>query len=373
MDETDFIKCQNAQARLCEFSCDYCQNGVSFPTFGLLCVHMKQEHRAEYIQFRIKKTAQIPFRCQMCQFCFPDQKTYDRHNAKKQCQKFKRQYDDYIESLEDDDADSDSDGDGMDITNGELNGSGDLESGSSQPSGERYVASDGVAMCSWILCPIKTCSDSIQLIELESHFNMKHSNFRQELLGQTLSTLPSLTWKCTKCKYVTFNSGTSVSPTDYDHTCSTEDSTVKNTDLLDDTLHQVVARCPRIDCGAEFNYSSTVWSEIDHHLSLNHEIHWLYFKKQYLKSATTSRLIQCDEGQLTTFNTIKNGGQLSIAPNVEQCQRCLLYLLPEETQLHHKKCHALKCTIREFTTSKCNILNTQIKNTFTFHTKKLYL
>ena len=62
---------------------------------------MKQEHRSEYIQFRIKKTGQIPFRCQMCQFCFPDQKTYDRHIVKKQCQKFKRQYDDYIESLED--------------------------------------------------------------------------------------------------------------------------------------------------------------------------------------------------------------------------------------------------------------------------------
>ena len=61
----------------------------------------------EYIQFRIKKTGQIPFRCQTCQFCFPDQKTYDRHILKNHCQKFKRQYDEYIESLEDDDGDSD--------------------------------------------------------------------------------------------------------------------------------------------------------------------------------------------------------------------------------------------------------------------------
>ncbi|CAG5105867.1 Oidioi.mRNA.OKI2018_I69.chr1.g2526.t1.cds [Oikopleura dioica] len=62
-----------------EYHCKICQNGVSFPTFGLLNVHMKNDHERHYIHFRITKTDQISIRCSICQFCFPAQNHYERH------------------------------------------------------------------------------------------------------------------------------------------------------------------------------------------------------------------------------------------------------------------------------------------------------
>lgn len=90
-----------------EYNCTVCQNGVSFPTFGLLNVHMKSDHEKEYIHFRITKTDQISIRCSICQFCFPAKNHHDRHLTKKACAKNKRLYEDYVESLEDDGDDSD--------------------------------------------------------------------------------------------------------------------------------------------------------------------------------------------------------------------------------------------------------------------------
>jgi uncharacterized C2H2 Zn-finger protein len=95
-------KCQKRD----EFSCDYCSNNVSFPIFNLLIVHIKSEHANKYIQFRIKKTAQVPFRCQKCNFCFPDEKTYIRH-IKKSCDKNLKLFEEYTQSLENDEEDED--------------------------------------------------------------------------------------------------------------------------------------------------------------------------------------------------------------------------------------------------------------------------
>ena len=52
--DTEFSKCQMAQKQMAEFSCDYCKAQTSFPTFGLLCMHIKSVHRAEYIQVNKK-------------------------------------------------------------------------------------------------------------------------------------------------------------------------------------------------------------------------------------------------------------------------------------------------------------------------------
>ena len=52
--DTEFSKCQMAQKQMAEFSCDYCKAQTSFPTFGLLCMHIKSVHRAEYIQVNHK-------------------------------------------------------------------------------------------------------------------------------------------------------------------------------------------------------------------------------------------------------------------------------------------------------------------------------
>jgi len=94
-----------------EFSCDYCSNNVSFPIFNLLVAHIKGEHANKYIQFRIKKTAQVPFRCHICNFCFPDEKSYNRHINKKTCEKNLKLFEEYTQSLENDDEDDNSDAD----------------------------------------------------------------------------------------------------------------------------------------------------------------------------------------------------------------------------------------------------------------------
>ena len=128
-----------------EFSCDYCSNNVSFPIFNLLVAHIKGEHASEsslshcyvivtsllrnnnitsiynvnildkYIQFRIKKTAQVPFRCHICNFCFPDEKSYNRHINKKTCEKNLKLFEEYTQSLENDDDDDNSDADEVNI------------------------------------------------------------------------------------------------------------------------------------------------------------------------------------------------------------------------------------------------------------------
>jgi len=94
-----------------EFTCDYCPNNVSFPIFNLLVAHIKAEHANKYIQFRIKKTAQVPFRCHICNFCFPDEKSYNRHINKKTCEKNLKLFEEYTQSLENDDDDDNSDTD----------------------------------------------------------------------------------------------------------------------------------------------------------------------------------------------------------------------------------------------------------------------
>ena len=65
----------------------------------------------KYIQFRIKKTAQVPFRCHICNFCFPDEKSYNRHINKKTCEKNLKLFEEYTQSLENDDDDDNSDAD----------------------------------------------------------------------------------------------------------------------------------------------------------------------------------------------------------------------------------------------------------------------
>lgn len=93
-----------------EFSCDYCSGDVSFPIFNLLVVHIKNEHANKYIQFRIKKTEQVPYRCQKCNFCFPDERSFARHTNKKICEKNQKLFEEYTQSLEaDDDDDEDED------------------------------------------------------------------------------------------------------------------------------------------------------------------------------------------------------------------------------------------------------------------------
>ena len=69
----------------------------------------------KYIQFRIKKTAQVPFRCHICNFCFPDEKSYNRHINKKTCEKNLKLFEEYTQSLENDDDDDNSDADEVNI------------------------------------------------------------------------------------------------------------------------------------------------------------------------------------------------------------------------------------------------------------------
>ena len=316
-----------AQSRLAEFSCDNCQNTVSFPTFGLLCHHTKQEHKSEYIQFRIKKTSQIPFRCQICQFCFPDQKTYDRHNVKKQCQKFKKQYDEYIDSLEDDE-------------------NSDDESNASTFDSDKEQ-SNGNTMGSWILCPIITCYCSIQLIDLPDHLKDSHPGFSKVLKSRNYSKYFSVIL------------------------ADDEEKMVEN-DLLEEDLKVIVAKCPKIGCTTEFNFSKTVWSDIDLHLSTNHELHWLHFKRKNLQNFATSRLVE-REGKTVNFSTQLKGEKIDLFPSVTKCQQCDLDLLREEMGSHQEKCQALKCTVKEFTEDKKQKLDTEIMKTFVFQTNKLYL
>jgi len=209
----------------------------------------------------------------------------------------------------------------------------------------------------WILCPMKTCSDSIQLTELPKHFNSQHPGYGHRLTF--LSSLPSsLTWKCSNCKYICLGVKS-------EHQCDQE---LTPSDLIETELHTVTAKCPSMECSEEFDLTPTLWADIDEHLSKNHEIHWLYFKKERLKSAT--RCLVVKNGQLVQFNPVNQFGT-RMSPDVVQCQRCQLYLLPNESALHYNKCYALKCTLREFTLNKWNNLKNSLRKNL-FHVK-LYL
>ena len=364
LDETDFLKMSNAQTSLPEFSCDYCRNGVSFPTFQLLCKHIRGEHKmTEYIQFRIKKTSQIPFRCQNCQFCFPDQKTYERHINRNQCQKFARQYDEYIESLEDDDADSDSEKmDTSDTSHTSLTDTGIVEI--SQP-GERYgrgetlsgATSGHVATCSsWIICPIKTCSDSTQLCELVNHFNLKHADsaHAHACLAALAHMYPRIASQCSMCSGRYLSNAV--------HHCAAGKSPSRPAPVFP-RLDGIFSRCPLAQCPVEFAFSPAVWSEIDRHLAQEHEIHWLFFKKTHLAHAASSTTLRLPDYQTVTLDYT--------TPHVHKCASCGLFLLQTETQTHPQKCQALKCTLREFSQAKCQILEKQLRHNFHFHTKQL--
>ena len=143
---------------------------------------------------------------------------------------------------------------------------------------------------------MKTCSDSIPLSGLENHFKGVHPAALNDLRNRLLLVLPSLLWTCPSCGLKTLKS--------MNHSCSLAPAQSNNNDIIDDCLHQIFAKCPRLDCEAEFNFSPTVWSQIDQHLSAEHEIHWLFFKKDYLKNFSTSRhLRKCTSNQLIRYVT----------------------------------------------------------------------
>ena len=49
----------------------------------------------------------MPFRCQKCNFCFPDERSFNRHTNKKICEKNQKLFEEYTQSLEADDDDED--------------------------------------------------------------------------------------------------------------------------------------------------------------------------------------------------------------------------------------------------------------------------
>merc|ERR1712130_198821 len=193
-----------------------------------------------------------------------------------------------------------------------------------------------------------------QLCELVNHFNLKHQSEATSCLAALAHAYPRIATQCSTCNARYLSNAV--------HHCEAGKSPSRPPFPVS-RLDGIFSRCPRAQCPVEFAFSPAVWSEIDRHLADEHEIHWLFFKKFHLAAAASSTTLRLPDYQTVTLDYT--------TPHVQKCASCGLFLLPDQTQTHPQKCQALKCTLREFSQAKCEILEKELEHNFHFHTKQL--